>query len=58
MEKCGTFFSCGGFQQLQLTFEGCALSNLVPLFVVSVGSESRLSDILSQMMSTRRSNTA
>ena len=46
------------FQQLQFTFEGCALSNRVPLFVFKVGSESRLSDILSQMMSTRRSNTA
>ena len=47
------------FQQLQLTLDGCALSNLVPPLLFSrLGSESRLSDILSQMMSTRRSNTA
>jgi len=46
-------------QQLQLTLEGCAPSSLVPLLPLrSEGSVSRLSLIFTQMMSTRRSNTA
>ena len=55
---CGSSIGCAS-QQLQLTFEGCALSNRVPLFEFNkLGSESKLSDIFSQIISTKRSNTA
>ena len=46
-------------QQLQLKLDAWASPSLVPLLEFSMlGSESKLSDILSQIMSTRRSNTA
>ena len=47
------------FQQLQFTLLGCAVSvSRVPLLEFSPGSASKLSDILSQIISTSLSNTA